>query len=111
VPAADVAKEREIQLEQTKADPKNANKPTEMLAKIIEGKLRKWTGEITLLGQPFVKDDKQSVEAYLKKAGAEVASFVRFEVGAGIEKKQEDYVAEVMKTMKESEKKPDAAAK
>ena len=97
VPAADVAKEKEIQLEQTKADPKNASKPAEMLNKIIEGKIRKWTGEITLLGQPFVKDDKQTVEAYLKKAGGEVAGFIRYEVGAGIEKKQEDYVAEVMK--------------
>lgn len=97
VPAAEVAKEKEIQLEQTKIDPKNANKPEEMLAKIIEGKIRKWTGEVTLLGQPFVKDDKLTVEAYLKKSGGEVASFVRFEVGAGIEKKQEDYVAEVMK--------------
>lgn len=107
VPAAEIAKEKEIQLEQTKSDPKNANKPPDMLAKIIEGKLRKWTGEITLLGQPFVKDDKQSVEAYLKKAAGEVSSFVRYEVGAGIEKKQEDYVAEVMKTMKDAEKKPD----
>jgi elongation factor Ts len=97
VPAAEVAKEKEIQLEQTKADPKNAGKPVEMLSKIIEGKLRKWTGEITLLGQPFVKDDKQTVESYLKKTGGEVTAFVRYEVGAGIEKKQEDYVAEVMK--------------
>jgi elongation factor Ts len=107
VPAADIAKEKEIQLVQTKADPKNASKPPEMLGKIIEGKIRKWTNEITLLGQLFVKDDKQTVEAYLKKSGGEVASFVRFEVGDGIEKKQEDYVAEVMKTMQGAEKKPD----
>jgi elongation factor Ts len=107
VPAADIAKEKEIQLVQTKADPKNASKPAEMLGKIIEGKIRKWTNEITLLGQMFVKDDKQTVEAYLKKSGGEVASFVRFEVGDGIEKKQEDYVAEVMKTMQGAEKKPD----
>ncbi|HYM35552.1 MAG TPA: translation elongation factor Ts [Steroidobacteraceae bacterium] len=111
VPAADLAKEKEIQLAQTRADPKNANKPPEMLEKIIEGKLRKFTNEITLLGQPFVKDDKQTVEAYLKKAGSEVASYVRYEVGAGIEKKQEDYVAEVMKTMKDAEKKPDPQPK
>ncbi|MBC7983737.1 MAG: elongation factor Ts [Candidatus Obscuribacterales bacterium] len=97
VPPADVAKEKEIQLEQTKADPKNASKPVEMLAKIIEGKIRKWLNDVTLLGQPFVKDDKQTVEAYLKKAGAEVVSFVRYEVGAGIEKTKEDYVAEVAK--------------
>ena len=97
VPAEALAKEQEIQLEQIKNDPKNAGKPQEMLAKIIDGKLRKWTNEITLLGQPFVKDDKQSVEQYLKQAKAEVAAFVRFEVGAGIEKKQEDFVAEVRK--------------
>jgi elongation factor Ts len=97
VPAAEAAKEKEIQLEQMKADPKNAGKTPDMLVKIIEGKLRKWTNDITLLGQPFVKDDKQTVEAYLKKAGAEVASFVRYEVGAGIEKKQDDFAAEVAK--------------
>jgi len=97
VPADMQAKEKEIQLEQMKNDPKNANKPQEMLAKIIDGKLRKWTNEITLLGQPFVKDDSQSVEQYLKSAKAEVTSYLRFEVGAGIEKKQEDFAAEVMK--------------
>jgi elongation factor Ts len=97
VPSEVVAKEKEIQLEQIKLDPKNANKPEYMLVKIIDGKLRKWVGEITLLGQPFVKDDKQTVEQYLKSSKAEIASFLRFEVGAGIEKKQEDFAAEVMK--------------
>ncbi len=97
VPAEVVSKEKEIQLEQIKLDPKNASKPEEMLVKIIDGKLRKWIGEITLLGQPFVKDDKQTVEQYLKSSKAEIASFLRFEVGAGIEKKQEDFAAEVRK--------------
>jgi elongation factor Ts len=97
VPAADVAKEKEIQLEQMKNDPKNASKPTEMLAKIIEGKLRKWSSEITLLGQLFVKDDKLTVEAHLKKSGGDVASFVRYEVGAGIEKPVDDFEGEVAK--------------
>jgi len=97
IPAADLAKEKEIQLEQMKNDPKNAGKAPEMLSKIIDGKLRKWTNEITLLGQPFVKDDKQTVEQYLKQVKAEVVSFIRFEVGAGIEKKQEDFAAEVRK--------------
>lgn len=97
VPADVVAKEKEIQLEQIKQDPKNANKPEDMLGKIIDGKLRKWVGEITLLGQPFVKDDKQTVEQYLKQSKAEVQSFLRFEVGAGIEKKTEDFAAEVRK--------------
>jgi len=105
VPADEVAKEREIQLEQAKSDPKNAGKPEEILAKIIEGKVRKWLNEITLLGQPFVKDPDQSVEKYLKQAGGEVASFIRYEVGSGIEKKQEDFAEEVRKQV-ESMKAP-----
>jgi elongation factor Ts len=63
---------------------------------MAEGKIRKFLGEITLLGQPFVKDDKQAVADVLKKAGAKVVRFVRFEVGAGIEKKQENFAEEVM---------------
>jgi elongation factor Ts len=102
VPADDVAKERAIFVEQAKSDPKNAGKPQEIVEKIVEGKVRKWLNEITLLGQPFVKDDKQSVEQYLKKAGGEVVSIVRYEVGAGIEKKQEDFAAEVMKQVRGS---------
>jgi elongation factor Ts len=105
VPAEEVAKEREIQLEQAKNDPKNAGKPEEILSKIIEGKIRKWLNEITLLGQPFVKDPDQTVEKYLKQAGGEVASFVRYEVGSGIEKKQEDFAEEVRKQV-ESMKSP-----
>jgi elongation factor Ts len=100
VPADDVAKERAIFLEQAKADPKTAGKPQEIVDKIVEGKVRKWLSEITLLGQPFVKDDKQTVEQYLKKAGGEVVSIIRYEVGAGIEKKQEDFAAEVMKQVR-----------
>jgi elongation factor Ts len=97
VPQDQIAKEREIQTEQTKADPKLAGKPAEIVAKAVEGKVRKWLGEITLLGQPFVKDPEQSVEKYLKQSGGEVLAVVRFEVGAGIEKKQEDFAEEVRK--------------
>jgi elongation factor Ts len=100
VPADEVEKERSIFMEQAKGDPKTAGKPQEIVDKIIEGKVRKWLGEITLLGQPFVKDDKQTVEQYLKKAGGEVLSITRYEVGAGIEKKQEDFAAEVMKQVR-----------
>src|SRR5687768_15730206 len=106
VPAEEVAKEREIQLEQAKNDPKNAGKPDEILTKIIEGKIRKWVNEITLLGQPFVKDPDQSVEKYLKQAGGEVASFVRYEVGSGIEKKQEDFAEEVRKQVESMQSPP-----
>jgi len=96
VPAEQVEKEREIFISQAASDPKLAGKPKEVLAKASEGKLRKFLGEITLLGQPFVKDDKQSVAQVLKAADARVLRFVRYEVGAGIEKKQENFAAEVM---------------
>jgi elongation factor Ts len=96
VPADQVAKEKEIFVAQVAQDPKAAGKPAEIVAKMVEGKLRKYLGEITLLGQPFVKDDKQSVADVLKKAKATVVRFVRYEVGAGIEKKQENFAAEVM---------------
>jgi elongation factor Ts len=95
VPADAVAKEKDIFVAQVAQDPKAAGKPADIVAKMVDGKVRKFLGEITLLGQPFVKDDKQSVEQVLKKAGARVARFVRFEVGAGIEKKQENFAEEV----------------
>ncbi|MCM2312022.1 MAG: translation elongation factor Ts [Steroidobacteraceae bacterium] len=96
VPADQVEKEREIFIAQAAADPKLAGKPQEVLVKATEGKLRKFLGEITLLGQPFVKDDKQTVAQVVKAANARVLRFVRYEVGAGIEKKQENFAAEVM---------------
>ena len=98
VPAEVVAKEREILTEQAQGE----GKPPEIVAKMVEGRLRKSLGEITLLGQPFVKDPDATVEKLLKGAGAQVVAFERFEVGAGIEKKQEDYVAEVMAQVKGS---------
>ena len=106
VPADEVARERGIFVEQAKSDPKTAGKPPEIVDKIVEGKVRKWLSEITLLGQPFVKDDKQSVEQYLKNAGGEVASIIRYEVGAGIEKKQEDFAEEVRKQVESSKSPP-----
>jgi elongation factor Ts len=96
VPAEVMAKEREILTEQAQGE----GKAPEIVAKMVEGRLRKSLGEITLLGQPFVKDPDTTVEKLLKGAGAQVAAFERFEVGAGIEKKQEDYVAEVMAQVK-----------
>jgi elongation factor Ts len=100
VPADLVAKEREIFAEQVKAE----GKPPEIAARMLEGKLRKRLNEISLVGQPFVKDDKMTVEALLKKAQAEVVAMVRFEVGAGLEKKQGDFAAEVMATVQASAK-------
>jgi elongation factor Ts len=96
VPAEQVSKEREIFLAQIAADPKAQGKPAEIVAKMVEGKVRKYLGEITLTGQPFVKDDKLAVADVLKRGNARVLRFARYEVGAGIEKKQENFAAEVM---------------
>ena len=97
VPAEVVAKEREILTSQAQGE----GKPPEIVAKMVEGRLRKVLGEITLAGQPFVKDPEVTVEKLLKAAGgARVVAFERFEVGAGIEKKQDDFVAEVMAQVK-----------
>ncbi|MDE2052019.1 MAG: elongation factor Ts [Gammaproteobacteria bacterium] len=102
VPAEVMAKEREILTEQALKEGKSEGKPPEIIGKMVEGRLRKSMGEITLLGQPFVKDPDTTVEKLLKGAGAQVVAFERFEVGAGIEKKQEDFVAEVMAQVKGS---------
>lgn len=102
VPEEVIAKEREILAEQARGE----GKPPEIVAKMVEGRLRKTLNEITLLGQPFVKDPDVSVEKLLKNAGATVRAFERFEVGAGIEKRQEDFAAEVMAQVKGS---PDSA--
>jgi elongation factor Ts len=96
VPADALAKERGIRVEMLKNDEKNKSKPEAILAKIVDGGMNKWLGEITLLGQPFVKDPDQSIEKLLKGANASVVRYARLEVGAGIEKKQDDFVAEVM---------------
>jgi elongation factor Ts len=102
VPADEVAKERDIRVEIMKNDEKNKGKPEAILVKIVEGGINKWLNEITLLGQPFVKDDKLSIEKLLKAANAKIVRFARLEVGAGIEKKQDDFVAEVMAQAKGS---------
>jgi elongation factor Ts len=98
VPADVLAKEREIETEKALAE----GKPAEIVAKMVEGRLRKTFNEKALLGQAFVKDPDQSIEKLLKAAKAEVKAFRRFEVGAGIEKKQDDFVGEVMAQVKAS---------
>jgi elongation factor Ts len=102
VPADVVAKEREILTEQAQGE----GKPAEIVAKMVEGRLRKSLSEITLAGQPFVKDPDITVEKLLKNSKAEVTAFERFEVGAGIEKKQEDFVGEVMAQVRSSISEP-----
>jgi len=96
VPAETIAKEKEIYLAQA-AD---SGKPAEIMEKMVEGKIRKFVNEITLHGQSFVKDPDQSVEKLLKGANAEVAQFVRYEVGEGIEKKEDNFAEEVMAQVK-----------
>ena len=98
VPPEVLAKEREIETEKAKGE----GKPAEIVAKMVEGRLRKSLGEVSLLGQAFVKDPDQTVEKLLKGAKATVKRYQRFEVGAGIEKKQDDFVGEVMAQVKAS---------
>jgi elongation factor Ts len=91
VPESVVAKEKEIQLEIAV----QSGKPPEIAEKMVSGRMKKFTGEISLTGQPFVKDPSMSVGDLLKSKNADVVNFVRFEVGEGIEKKSEDFAAEV----------------
>ena len=95
VPGDVVAKEREILVDQARNDEKNKNKPQEILVKMTEGRIRKFLGEITFVGQPFIKDPDQTIEKLLASASAKVTGYARLEVGAGIEKKQTDFAAEV----------------
>jgi len=92
VPAEVLQKEREI----FRAQVVDSGKPAEIVDKIVDGRIRKYLAEVTLLGQPFVKDPDTSVEKLLRQAGAKVAKFQRFEVGEGIEKEESDFAAEVM---------------
>jgi elongation factor Ts len=92
VPAEIVSREREIQL----ARAKESGKPAEIAAKMVEGSLNKFLGEITLLGQPFVKDDKQTVEKMLAAKKAKIHAYAFFVVGEGLEKRADDFAAEVM---------------
>ena len=94
-PADLVEKEREIYTAQA-AD---SGKPPEIVAKMIDGRIRKFLTEISLLEQPFVKDPEVKVGSLVKKAGATVSGFVRYEVGEGIDKEEDDFAAEVAKQL------------
>jgi elongation factor Ts len=96
VPAAAVAKEKEIFSEQAKA----SGKPADIIEKMVMGRVSKYLNEITLLGQPFVKDPETTVEKLLKSRGASVKGFIRYEVGEGLEKRSDNFAAEVMATVK-----------
>ena len=84
------------------AQAEESGKPPEIAEKMVTGRIKKYLKEVTLIGQPFVKDPDQTVGQLLKKADASVVCFVRLEVGEGIEKKQEDFADEVMAQVKAS---------
>lgn len=96
VPKEALDKEREI----FSAQAAESGKPENIIEKMVEGRIKKFLKEVTLLGQPFVKDPDQTVEQLLKSNNATVKRFVRFEVGEGIEKKEENFADEVMAQIK-----------
>ena len=93
VPADVVEHERQIQIDIAV----NSGKPKEIAEKMVEGRMKKFTGEVSLTGQPFVMDPSVSVGDFLKSVNTSVSNFIRLEVGEGIEKKEEDFAAEVAK--------------
>ncbi len=92
VPAEMIEKEKQI----FTAQAEESGKPAEIVEKMIAGRIRKYLAEITLLGQPFIKDDKLTVGKLVDGKGLSVLRFSRFEVGEGIEKKEENFAEEVM---------------
>jgi elongation factor Ts len=92
VPAELIEKERKI----AAAKAAESGKPANIMEKMVEGSVQKYLKEVALLGQPFVKNDKQTVEQLLKAAKASIGAFVFYVVGEGIEKKKDDFVSEVM---------------
>ncbi|MGM3173909.1 translation elongation factor Ts [Dickeya lacustris] len=98
VPADVVAREHQIQLDIAM----QSGKPREIAEKMVEGRMRKFTGEISLTGQNFVMDPNKTVGQLLKEHNAAVSSFIRYEVGEGIEKAEVDFAAEVAAMSKQS---------
>jgi len=98
VPTETLEKEKEI----FSAQARESGKPDNIIEKMIEGRIKKFLAEITLVGQAFVKDPDTTIEKLLKSNNANVVSFTRFEVGEGIEKKEENFAEEVMAQVKSS---------
>ncbi len=98
LPGEILAKEEDI----LRAQVAESGKPPAIQEKMVAGRLAKYLREVTLLGQPFVKDPERSVEKYLQAAGARARGFVRFEVGEGIEKRAENFAEEVMAQVRDS---------
>ena len=99
VPAEMVEHEKEMIKAEMKNDPKNASKPEDILDKMATGKLGKFFKENCLVEQDFIKDSSLTIEKYVKENGGEVISMVRYAVGEGIEKKQENFAEEVAAQM------------
>jgi len=103
IPADAVEHEKSVLVAKAKEDPKNANKPEQVLAKITEGQVSKWMKDICLLDQPFVKNPDKTIEQLQQELIAKIGEnikirrFVRFELGEGLEKKKDDFAAEVAK--------------
>jgi elongation factor Ts len=100
IPADLIKRERDI----AAAKAAESGKPANIVEKMVEGSVQKFLKEVTLLGQPFVKDDKQTVEQLLKSKGAQVNAFKLYVVGEGLEKRKDDFVAEVMAQAKQAGK-------
>lgn len=96
VPEDLVSREKRIFLEQASS----SGKPPEIIEKMVQGRMKKFFKEITLLGQSFIKDPDISIRNLLDKSEAKVQSFIRYEVGEGIEKREENFADEVMKQIK-----------
>lgn len=100
VPASVVEKERAIQVEIAI----NSGKPQEIAEKMVVGRMKKFTGEVSLTGQAFIMEPSKTVGQLLKEEGAEVVTFIRIEVGEGIEKAEDDFAAEVAATVAAAKK-------
>ena len=105
VPAADIAKERAV----AEGKAAESGKPAEIVAKMVDGSIAKYLKEVSLLSQPFVKDDKQTIEQLMKAKGAAVNGFTLYVVGEGIEKKVTDFAAEVAEASAAASKAASAA--
>lgn len=87
--------ERDHELNVLTEQAKNEGKPANIVEKMVQGRLNKWLAEVSLVDQPYVKDPDKTVGEYLSEKGASIKSFIRYEVGEGIEKRTEDFAAEV----------------
>jgi elongation factor Ts len=100
IPAELIKRERDI----AQAKAADSGKPANIIEKMVEGSVQKFLKEVTLLGQSFVKDDKQTVAQLLKGKGAKVHAYCLYSVGEGLEKRKDDFVAEVMAQAKQASK-------